>query len=218
MLELALEQELIEAFPHDEIIPVAKGVRGADIKHIIKSPRGYPCGIILWEVKRTQNWQEKWIDDIKRNLIAAKADIPIIVSEQMPKGINENFGSKNDVWICGLSTSIGLAMALRKGLLDVGYQKAIMTNKGGKADSLYEYITSTEFKQHIKTTVEIYNEIISQVIRERGAYEKIWSQREKQAQRLVTSVASIVGSIQGKIGANTLQIPELDLLDSGGEN
>jgi len=49
VLELDLEETLRSTFPSDEIEPVGKGVRGADIRQIVKSPKGYVCGVILWE-------------------------------------------------------------------------------------------------------------------------------------------------------------------------
>ncbi|HEX2650304.1 MAG TPA: DUF2130 domain-containing protein, partial [Burkholderiales bacterium] len=56
-LELSLEALLKSAFPLDEILPVPKGVNGADLIQRVRSPSGAVCGTILWEAKQTKAWQ-----------------------------------------------------------------------------------------------------------------------------------------------------------------
>ena len=48
-LELSLEALLKSAFPLDEILPVPKGVNGADLIQRVRSPSGLVCGTFLWE-------------------------------------------------------------------------------------------------------------------------------------------------------------------------
>src|SRR5258708_6496463 len=43
VVELQLEETLRSNFPQDTIEPIGKGVHGADIRHIVKSPGGTPC-------------------------------------------------------------------------------------------------------------------------------------------------------------------------------
>src|SRR6185369_10385907 len=85
VLELELENLLKTAFPHDEIEPIGKGITGADIRHIVKSPKGFTCGTILWESKRTKEWSDKWIAKLKEDLRADKAMCAVIVSIILPK-------------------------------------------------------------------------------------------------------------------------------------
>lgn len=218
VLELQIEELLRETFTHDEIIPVEKGVKGADIKHIVKSPRGFNCGLILWEFKRAQNWDKTWIPKLKENARSSNADIPVIISTVLPRDMQEDFGIKEDVWICSVNLVVPLAIALRKCLLDVGYQKAIAVNRGSKAEMLYSLVTSNGFIQEFRTIIEVYKELHAQIQKEREAYEKLWKQREGQTKRLYSAVINIVGDIQEKIGESSLHIPELDLLGDGNEN
>ncbi len=217
ILEIELEEVLRLSFPHDEIIAVGKGVSGADIRHIVKSPKGFICGVILWEFKRTKDWSDKWIIKLKEDLRIEKANIPVIVSIEMPKDIPNGFGLKDGVWVCGHSLIFPLATLLRKNLLDVGYQKAISANRGEKADLLYSYVTSHEFQQQIENALEAYTEMKSQISKERAFSEKSWKQREAQAERVLMSIANIVGSMQGRVGTSMPQIKGLDLpeIESG---
>ena len=214
ILELDLENALADAFRDDDIAPVPKGVNGADIAHTVRSPRGTDCGVMLWEIKRTKNWVDGWIPKLKDDVRAAKASVAIIVTEVMPKQIEQDMGQMQGVWICKPKLAIVIGSLLRKSLLDVGRQKAMDDNRGDKADALYNFVTNHEFIQQIESMVETYTEMASQVTKERVAYEKLWSQREKQAQKLLMSTANIVGSMQGHIGQSSMpRIKGLELGD-----
>lgn len=216
IMELDFETVLAEAFRDDEIVPVAKGTKGGDILHTVKSPRSVACGVLLWEIKRTKNWTDSWIPKLKEDLRNAKANIPIIITEVMPKGIDGDMGQLNGVWICKPSMAVVLGVLLRKGLLDVGREKAIAEHRGTSAEALFNFVTSHEFIQQIESMVETYQEMTLQVQKERVAYEKMWSQREKQAQKLLLGTANIIGSMQAEVGQSLMpRIKGLDLLESG---
>lgn len=213
VLELDLEEELRKNFPHDEIIPIEKGVKGADVQQIVKSPKGIVCGVILWEAKRAKAWKDAWITKLRDELRAGKANFPVIVTNIFPKEIkNGALGQKDGVLVVGFNLYLPLAIILRKNLLDIGYQKALSIHRGEKTDLLYEYITSHEFIHQVEAIVEVYKESVKQVSNERIVFEKTWKAREEQAKRLLLAAANIVGSIQGKVGQTALPIKELDLL------
>jgi len=216
IMELDLEQALATAFRDDEIIPVAKGVNGADIQHVVRSPRGTECGVMLWEIKRTKNWVDGWIPKLKEDLRSAKANIPVIVTEAMPKQITEDIGTLNGVWICKPPLAIVLAALLRKSLLDAGLQKALAQSRGTKAEALFGYVTSHEFVHQVESMVETYHEMTVQITKEKVAFQKIWAQREAQAHNLLMGTAHIMGSIGGHIGHAAMpKIKGLDLLEAG---
>ncbi|MEX0668150.1 MAG: DUF2130 domain-containing protein [Candidatus Saccharimonadales bacterium] len=218
IMELDLESALEDAFRDDDIDPIAKGTKGGDIKQTVKSPRGSACGVMLWEIKRTKNWVDGWVDKLKQDLRAEKANIPIIVTEVLPKSMNEDLGNYQGVWVCKPSMAIVLAVLLRKSLLDAGLQKALAENRGTKADALYNFVTSHEFVQQVESMVETYKSMNEQITKERVAFERTWALREKQAQGLLLSTANIVGSIQGQIGQSSMpKIRGLELLGSGEE-
>lgn len=64
--ELDLEDALRGSFPHDEIEPVGKGVKGADIIQRVKTTTGQFCGTIIWESKNTRNWNDRWLSKLNR--------------------------------------------------------------------------------------------------------------------------------------------------------
>jgi len=220
VLELDLEQILQQTFPQDGVEEVGKGVAGADIRQIVKSPSGKTsCGVILWESKRTKAWSDSWITKLKADLRKEGADLSAIVSVSLPKEAKEGIGFKDGVWICSPQLIVPLALLLRDTLIKITYQKVASSHQGRKADLIYEYIISHQFRQQIEAIIESYEEMRSQIDKERTAYERSWKQREGQLQRIILSTANLYGSIQGLAGASALpQIKGLDFpeLETGG--
>ena len=212
VVELQLEETLRTNFPQDVIEPIGKGIHGADIRHIVKSPGGTTCGVILWESKQTKRFDEKWIGKLKQDMRDEKADIPALVSSAFTDGAWNGLTHKDGVWVCSFSLVLSLALLLRKTLLDVGYQKAVNQHQGKKADLIYDYITGHEFRQQIESLVEVFSEMQQQIVRERTAFEKSWKQREGQLQRLYSSTANVYGSLQGRGGNAVPEIRGLELL------
>lgn len=216
ILELDVENILKDAFHDDEIQPIAKGQKGSDIRQVVTSQGGMECGVILWEIKRTKNWTDGWIQTIKENLLLAKANIPIIVTNVMPKDTISDIRFVDSVLLCKPSSVVILATLLRKSLLDVSLQKALTKDRGTKADTLFSFVISHEFVHQIEAMAEIYSEMTAQVQRERTAYERFWAQREGQAKKLLMGTANIIGGIQGRIGSMAMpRIKGLDLFESG---
>lgn len=216
ILELDLESTLSNEFRDDYIAPVDKGVRGADIKHLVRSPLGNECGVILWEIKRTKTWTEGWIQKLKDDLRETKANIPVIITEAMPKGVKGEIHFHNGVWIAKPASTLILATLLRKSLLDVAREKAITKHRDTSADALYTFVTSHEFVQQIEAMVEVYMEMIIDITKEKAAFDRVWAKRENQAKKLLGSTANIIGSMQGQLGSGAIpKIKGLDLLESG---
>ncbi|MCX6793568.1 MAG: DUF2130 domain-containing protein [Candidatus Gottesmanbacteria bacterium] len=209
--ELDLEETLRSTFPSDSIEPIGKGVLGADIRQVVKSPGGKTCGTILWESKRTKAWSDGWITKLKEDMRNDKANIPAIISEELPEEAKTGMGLKDGVWVCCPKLFIPLAMLLRKSLIDAAYQKFVSDNRLSKAEQIYSYVTSHEFAQQVESMVEVYTDMLSQVNRERVAFEKSWKLREAQVRRLLTGVSGIYGQIQGAAGPALPPIKSLEL-------
>jgi hypothetical protein len=212
--ELALEEILGSLFPFDNIAPVSKGVKGADVVHTVRNKLGVECGTILYESKRTKAFGGDWISKLKTDAVAAKADICIIVSEALPDGI-ETIGYKDGVWICSYNNFKGLALVLRESLIKINDAYASQTNKGEKMQMLYDYLISTEFRNQVGAIVEGFSELQMSYIKEKQAMEKIWKQREKQLEKVLLNTNHFIGSIQGIAGSslpNLQQIGEPDTL------
>lgn len=209
-----LKSKLSSAFPMDTIEDVEKGVRGADLRQIVRSARGNLCGVMLWESKRTKGWKDEWLVKLKDDLRAEKAFLPIIVSTVLPKDVN-GFGMKDGVYVCEPRFAVVLGDILRRQLVDSARQKFLVQNKESKAEDVYEYLTGHEFRQQLEAMAEVYRDMMDQIVRERTALEKNLKVREIQVQRLFKSTINIYGTVQGIVGASLPLVKGLEMLESG---
>jgi hypothetical protein len=56
VLEQDFEDQLKSFFVHDDIQPVPKGIRGADLIQTVRTTMGAESGVLLWETKNTKAW------------------------------------------------------------------------------------------------------------------------------------------------------------------
>jgi hypothetical protein len=96
--ELELEAMQRAKFPHDIIEPVPKGEFGGDVLQRVINPLNQPCGTILWESKRTKNWVDGWLAKLRDDQRKAKADLALIVSNALPKGVH-TFDHVDGIWV-----------------------------------------------------------------------------------------------------------------------
>ena len=216
VLEIELEGLLKKNFPHDEVIPVPKGMRGADVIQRVCTPSGQKCGTIIWESKRTKAWSDGWIDKLKEDQREAKADIAVIVSVTLPKDIT-GIGQINGVWVTDYNLAIGLAAALRTVLIEVAKAKTSAEGKTGKMEMLYEYLSGPEFRQQIEGIVEAFASMKNDLEAEKRAMEKIWAKREKQIEKVMRNTSRMYGSLQGIIGSTLPELKALKLKALKGE-
>lgn len=210
VLELDLEALLKTRFPVDEIEPVPKGMRGADILQKVYSRNGQHCGTIVWETKHTKAWSDSWISKLKDDQREVKAEIAVIVTETMPKDVS-SFTQIEGVWITNFSLAGSLSEVLRTGLIQVSQAKLSAVGKNEKMEVLYNYLSGPEFKQKVEAIVETFKSLREDLDKEKRSITKIWAQREKQIERVITNTAVMYGDLQGIIGASLPQIKLLEL-------
>lgn len=210
VLELDLEQMLRSRFPTDQIEPVPKGMAGADVLQIVKSPSGQFAGTIIWETKRTRGWNEGWVQKLKENQRNTNAEISVLVTQVLPKDI-DHFEWKDGVWITTSAYAFGLATALRQHLIQVALTKLSTIGKNEKMEVLYTYLTSTEFRHRVEAIVETFVTMQGELGREKRAITRMWEERDKQIQQVVNNIAGMYGDMQGIIGSSLPSIKSLSL-------
>jgi hypothetical protein len=212
VLEQDFEAQLKGFFVHDDIQPVPKGVRGADLIHTVRTPMGDECGVLLWETKNTKAWSNAWIPKLKDDMIQTRASIAVLVSVVLPNGI-KRFGQVEGVWVSDPLCAIPLAAVLREQLEAVSRERTASVGKNEKMEALYGYLAGVEFKQKIEGIIEAFTSMQDQLLKERRAMEKHWKQREKEIERVVKNTAGLYGDMQGIIGGQIPAIPALELDD-----
>ena len=217
-LEIELESQLRARFARDLIEPVPKGEFGGDVLHRVLGPAGQACGTILWESKRTKNWSDGWLVKLRDDQRAAKAEIAMIVSSALPKGV-ESFDLVEGVWVVEPRFALPLAIALRQSLIDVAGSKLAQEGQQSKMELVYSYLTGPRFRHRIDAIVERFTEMQSDLDRERKTMMRLWAKREEQLRGVLDSTAGLYGDLQGIAGRAMADIESLDVLmiDARGE-
>jgi hypothetical protein len=208
VLELELEEILKTGFPMDEILPVPKGVNGADIIQKVYNRSGRLCGQIVWESKKTKNWTEGWIQKLKDDQRAAKADLAVIVSTALPED-TKTFNYRDGIWICDVKLVIALATALHLNLEAITRERAMAVGKNEKMECIYSYLTGTEFRQRVETIVESFSSMKADLEKEKLSIQKNWAKREKQIDRVVSNTIGLYGDLSGLAPLQEIKMLEL---------
>ncbi|MCL4338562.1 DUF2130 domain-containing protein [Patescibacteria group bacterium] len=216
VLELELENILKREYPYDEILPVAKGVRGADVLQKVRANNGRDCGAIVWESKRTKAWNNDWIVKLKEDQREAKAEIAVIITQILPDGIN-NFGIINNVWVGNFESVYGLSLVLRRSLLEITSAKYANINRQSKMDILYKYFTGVEFKQRLEAVLESYDAMKDDLEKEKRWFTLKWAKQDKNIRKVFDNLSGMYGDLQGMLGRSLPDVKGLDMLPSPDE-
>jgi hypothetical protein len=208
--EADMESLLRSHFPYDDIEPIGKGREGADRVQRIVVSSGPNCGSILWERKRTKNWSNDWLEKARDDQRAAKTNMVVIVSDALPSGV-ATFDRIDGVWVASPACAIPLATALRQALIETAMAHRAMEGRQEKESLVYAHVTGPEFRQRIGLMVEAILAMREQHEKEKAAMRRIWAEREKQFDRLMSGTASIYGGFRGIVGATLPEIAGLSL-------
>jgi hypothetical protein len=210
-LEIELESQLRARFTQDLIEPVAKGDFGGDVLHRVLGPAGRICGAILWESKRTKNWSDGWLAKLRDDQRTAKAEIALIVSTALPKGV-DSFDLIDSVWVAEPRFAIPLAIALRQSLIDLAGSRISQEGQQTKMEAIYAYLTGPRFRHRIDAIVEKFTDMQADLERERKTMMRLWAKREEQLKGVLDSTAGLYGDLQGIAGRAMQEIESLDVL------
>lgn len=212
--ELALENLLRARFPLDAIDPVPKGEFGGDVIHRVVGAEGRPSGTILWETKRTRNWSDIWLGKLREDQRAAKAEVAVIVSHALPKGI-ETFEMVDGIWITHPRAALPIALVLRQSLLEIALARQSFQGLQTKTDMIYQYLTGPRFRQRVEAIVEAFSTMQEDLDKERKAIIRQWAKREEQIMRVMEATVGMYGDLQGIAGKSLQEIEGLELKSLG---
>lgn len=207
--ELEIIELLREFHPYDEISQSKKGANAADILQVVKTHSGAECGKIYYESKRTKSWSNEWVTKFKQDNITTKADILVLVTNALPKNI-ERYGIIDGVWVCSFRDVKELSLVLRFGLLKLQQVAITQHGKESKMESLYRYLTSEDFKNVFESILEGFKTLQESHSNEKLKMQRLWKEREKVLEKILSNSIEFYGSIKGIAGA---AIPEFKSLE-----
>lgn len=206
--EQALDEVLRIAFPDDEITRVARGRAGADIVQHVRTRNGGVAGTIIWESKRAKTFNRAWIPALKRNARSAQADVAVLVTSTLPD--EAHLVEREGVWIVSLRLAAASGAILRGGLIAVARASAATERREGLAGPVYDYVTSTRFRDLVTDALGQLAEEARSQEQEENALGRLCARRRQFLQRQAGNWAALVGNLEG-VGADLPGIPLLEL-------
>jgi hypothetical protein len=209
-LELDFEATLRQLFPQDTIDPVKTGARGGDILQRVRGQMARPIGTIFWEAKRAQSWGGDWTTKAKQDAAEAKAEVTLIVSEVLPKGIHD-FGYYDGVWCVAPALAVMLGLAIRQGVISTAEARQGVAGRETKKERLYDYMIGPEFRTTIEGIALPFKELSDELAAEKRSTLTRWRRQEKRLERVLTNIAALQGDLQGIAGSEMPQITGFEL-------
>ena len=210
--EWQLECVLRDTCRLDDIAPIAQGIRGADLHHVVIDGRGVRAGSILWECKNARHWSDNWIGKLKMDQRANHADLAVLVTTCLPKGV-ARFAYIDGVLVTDFANAAGIAAVLRVHLLALARARLAAAHKEERLELLHRYLTGTDFRHRVEAVVEAFDVMRQDLEQERRAAERQWARRARQLEAVTLNVAGMYGDLQGLVGA----LPSIALLESPGQ-
>ena len=204
VLELAVENQLRNLHPRDNIKEVKRGNYGADIEQSVLTNTGSVAGKILWECKKHKKWQNSWLNTIRKNALEFNADTMVIVTTTMPKGM-ETFGKIDDVFICKYSEVPVVSQLLNHAVL-----KAHRDNQRGEHmmsihERVSEYISGPEFAMVMRVVIKAYEDFEDDLRKEEQYMKTRWKSRRIYLSEVIDSITSLAGKLE-YLGAGHFEV------------
>jgi hypothetical protein len=140
----------------------------------------------------------------------AKAEIAIIVSQILPKGV-ENFEMVEGVWVTHPRVALPVALILRQSLLELALARQSTEGQQTKTEMVYQYLTGSRFRQRVEAIVEAFSTMQEDLDKERKVIMKQWAKRQEQIERVMGATVGMYGDLQGIAGKSLQEIEGLEL-------
>ena len=192
------EEEILDhlkmLFPLDAFRRVPKGESGADIIQTVQNRKGKELGKIVYEVKDTSSWQNKYLTRGKAYTKKYKTPHVILVTRAFPKG-EKYFAVRDEIVLVNKSLLKYASEIVRKAIKDLASEQLSKKGKQKKMKDLYTYINSAEFKERMGGINDEVDELQSILKKERTWHRSKWNQQEEHINEIINLSAEISDSV-----------------------
>lgn len=219
--EREFTNQLKEKFPRDEIKPT--GQKGDVIQTVQEEKR--KVGKIIYECKKTKEFENKFIEQIRRDKARVIADYGVIVTWATREG-KQNFWVEEDIIVVHPYAVLDVATFLRETLMKMYTLKLSKAEFETKGKAILEFMQSEEFRTRIQNSIAKSREAYEVLKKEIKTHFNAWNKRFKIYESIHRNTNIIQSTIQyvllhGKIPKNlpkTRELPPLQILPKNEQN
>lgn len=84
---------------------------------------------------------------------------------------------------------------LRSQIESMSHLKTSLVSKDEKMEVLYNYLTSSKFKDKVENIIDAFKQMKEQVDEERRAFEKRWKTREQLLEQVIKNTSGMYGDL-----------------------
>ena len=174
--------QLHNAFRRDEIKRIGRGVRGADILHIVRH-EGRTVGRIVYESKNTSGWSERFIAQAKKYQAQYETNHVMIVTRTFPDK-QKGFCVRKGIPVVEGRAAVALATIVREAILKIAELRITGKSSDAKSLQLFDYIVSDKFSARFHEIAESISSLRERQEKERTWHENSWREEDKIHERI----------------------------------
>jgi hypothetical protein len=202
--EVDVFEALRDAFQGDVISRIAKVDGGADIKHQVMY-KGVVCGRIVYDSKNRQQWREAYVQKLRADQMAARAEHAILPTAVFRAGKKE-LSFESGVICVNPARVVELVTLLRNAMTRMHILGLSLKERADKLNKLYNYITSDMHIKRFQETARLADDILQIEVQEKKAHDNVWKNRGSLLLRLKNALrdeeVEISAIIESKHDAN----------------
>jgi hypothetical protein len=196
--ELDLFTNLRQAFPHDHIQRIARGVKGADILHgIVEGTK--VVGRVVYESKNTTKWQPGFIAQAKKYQSQYETPNVIVVSRVFPPK-QKGFCIVKGIPVVATQMAVPLATVVREGVIEIAKLRLSGTQSNEKSLELYKYIVGDKFCMRFREMSECIESLRDFQQKERTWHENVWHTESTIHDRIASRHREVDAHIRTIVG------------------
>ena len=182
---------LRDHFESDNISRIHKGRPGADIIHNVIH-NNLECGSIIFDSKNRQAWRDSYLEKLRADQVAAKAEHAVLVTNFFPQGKKELYiDPATGIIVVSHARVIEIVNVVRSFMVQLHRQGLSLEQRTEKKDRLYEYLTSEDYRQNIAEASRLSKEIAELDVEEKKVHDKVWEKRGSLQRKLHSAIRHI---------------------------
>ena len=215
ILEDTLEDFLHEWFDEtgDLITDVSKGKKGGDVIHEVLH-NSIAIGKIKIEAKNTKTWSNKWLNDLRDNMIRYKADFGLLITKALPKDFSAPcMPVMNDkifiIHYKSLEAIKSLITGIRLAFEEAHKQKTKNSLTESEHRQVLDWLFSNNLKTDVLKHIATLDVMSKNLNKERDAAEAKFDERSKNIRDLRQTLRSMftpLHTIESTAHVNLLDI------------
>ncbi len=177
----------------DEFLVTPPGRRGADILQTVREA-GRTYGRILWEVKETADWSDRYATKARQDSQRIGADYVCLVTASFPKQA-DGLMLRHGVLVIAPQFADVLARLLRDALVELGQARLAAQQRAVKAAAILDYVGSAECRARFAVIADGIAEMRRIQTKERNYHDEHWRKEEHTLGKIATASSGIHGRL-----------------------